>query len=90
VPQQFLFVMNSPFMSKRAKALAERVGREAGEGETARIRRAYALLLAREPSAREIDLALAYLGEAAEEGAPPRWESYAQVLLGTQELMQMP
>ncbi|MDG2125429.1 MAG: DUF1549 and DUF1553 domain-containing protein, partial [Verrucomicrobiales bacterium] len=90
VPQQFLFVMNSPFMLGRAKALAERVGREAGEGEAARIRRAYALLFAREPSEVEIEVGRAYLGEAAEEGAPPRWESYAQVLLGTQELMQMP
>ncbi len=88
VPQQQLFLMNSPFMAARATALAARLQREA-PGDPARIARAYALLYARPPTASESDLGLAYLA-APTGGAPEaRWKSYAQALLSAHEFRQV-
>ena len=51
---QALALLNSEFASGRARALAGRVLREAGSGGDDRIRRAYQLVLAREPSPQRI------------------------------------
>ncbi|MFP6864495.1 MAG: DUF1553 domain-containing protein, partial [Roseibacillus sp.] len=83
VPQQYLFILNSPFMLARADALAKRVQAEATENP-ARINRAYSLLLQREPSVEEREAGRAFL---AQEG-DAKWRQYAQVLLGTHEFMQ--
>ncbi len=60
VPQQFLFLMNSPFMFNRAREFAASL--EAGAPEDgARIDHAYRLLFAREPSSEEKEAGLAFL-----------------------------
>ena len=48
---QPLVTLNSQFALDRAKALAERVNREAGSGGEAKVRRLYAITLGRSPSA---------------------------------------
>jgi len=61
LPQQSLFLLNSPFMIERARALAA-----ASEGK---VQRVYELALGRAPSADEAAAAAAYLaGEDAEDG----------------------
>ena len=50
VPQQQLFVLNSPFMLGQAKAFSARVQREAGAGEEARIQHAFQLAYSRSAS----------------------------------------
>ncbi len=86
-PMQKLFVLNSPFAQEQAKALAARLTADAGESDPSRVTRAYQLLYAREPTAAELDLALAYLSGPAE--GMPRWERYAQVLLAANEMMYL-
>ncbi len=63
VPQQALFMMNSPFAVEQARALA---GRTANMNRPAdRVRAMYRAALARDPWADEIKLALAYIDAEA-------------------------
>jgi cytochrome c553 len=60
VPTQALYLMNSPFVQARAKALADRLLREAGDDES-RIRRAFLLCFGRAPDPDELKLAMSFL-----------------------------
>ncbi|MEC7557581.1 MAG: DUF1553 domain-containing protein, partial [Planctomycetota bacterium] len=65
VPQQYLFLLNSPIMIDRARSLAARLNKEAPD-LSARIERAYQLLYGRSPTPLESRLAHDFLdGEAA-------------------------
>lgn len=80
---QQLFVMNSAFIQAQAVALAKNAAAEAGKtdaqpDQTASVRELYRRVLAREPGAKELDLAAAYLKNGS-------LEQYAQVLLSTNE-----
>jgi hypothetical protein len=85
---QKLFVLNSPFLLGRARALAGRLAAEAGGGGEERLRRAYRLLFCREPEAEEIRLALEFLGRPDPAGMS-RWEEYAHVLLASNEMLYL-
>jgi hypothetical protein len=85
VPQQSLFLLNSPFMIARGKALADRLTREAKTTD-ARIDRAYALLYGRPVTDEERKAAKAFLGAGAE---AEMWPRYAQALLSSYEFMQL-
>ena len=87
VPQQALFLLNSPFMIARAEALAKRMEAESTDPRE-RIEYAYDRLFGREPTTRELELALAFL--SAENAAISSWAQYAQVLLGSHELFELP
>jgi len=89
VPQQQLFVLNSPFFVGQAKALAARVGAEERD-DTARVRRAYLLAYGRPATDAELLLALRYLGgkdDPSERNGLTRWERYAQALLAMNEFL---
>ena len=89
VPQQYLFMMNNPFMIERAKALSSRLTREASD-DASRIDRAYWLLYSRPPTEVEVKLGLQSLVAPAEiqrDSRLSKWEQYAQVLLSSNELM---
>jgi cytochrome c553 len=88
VPQQHLFMMNSPFMVARSRALAARLHRERGT-DPDRITRAYQLLYARRPTAEEAALGVAFLANTTPEMKVSNWESYAQVLLSAHEFGQL-
>lgn len=83
-PQQFLFLLNSPFMVERARALAERLHTEAQE-TSERLKLAYLLLFSRLPTEEETNLGFDYLQREGK--GLPRWQQYAQVLLGAQEFL---
>ncbi|MSQ97416.1 MAG: DUF1549 domain-containing protein [Gemmataceae bacterium] len=83
VPQQSLFLLNSPFMVARGKAFALRLTREANTTDE-RIDRAYALLYGRQPTSEERRLAQTFLGAGDE-----AWPRYAQALLSSFELFQL-
>ena len=87
VPQQFLFLLNSPFMLDRAKTLTRRVHNEASTDEE-RIQRLCQLLYQRPARQEEIEIGLAFLtqGGQSEQGLSV-WEQYAQVLSGANEFM---
>ncbi len=84
VPQQSLFLLNSPFMAARGKVLAARLTREAKTTD-GRIDRAYSLLYGRPVTDEERKVAKAFLG-AGEEAE--MWPRYAQALLSSYEFMQ--
>lgn len=90
VPQQQLFVLNSPFMVEQAKAFAARLHAEQPDNNTDRIRRAFLLAYGRPPVEVEIEIGLAYLnGEKDPESKLTQWQSYAQALLGSNEFMYL-
>jgi hypothetical protein len=85
---QKLFVLNSPFMLARARALAARLAAEEAAGGEARVRRAHRLLFGRDPEPAELDLALEFLARPDPSGMT-RWEEYAHVLLAANEMMYL-
>ncbi len=66
-PLQALVLMNDPTYVEAARALAERMILEAGREPAGRVRHAYRLAVAREPSAEELDVLL-NLAERQQEG----------------------
>jgi hypothetical protein len=93
VPLQQLFVLNSDFMERQAKALATQLQREPNLPLARRIERAFLVLFGRPPSAREVDWGVEFLeggGDGAasgRDGTLSKWDEYAQVLLGTNEFL---
>ena len=86
VPQQYLFMLNSPFMIARARAFSERLQKEEKD-DPGRITQAYALLYGRPPTEEETRIGLAFLAEKAEK--IPRMQQYTQVLLSSHEFIQV-
>ncbi|MBX9627032.1 MAG: PSD1 and planctomycete cytochrome C domain-containing protein [Gemmataceae bacterium] len=91
VPQQALFLLNSPFVIEQARGLAKRAG-DGADG--AWVKAAYRAALARDPSAEEVESAVKFLASATTqppaEGAPPPLsarERFAQVLLMSNEFL---
>jgi cytochrome c553 len=85
VPQQYLFMLNSPFMTERAKTLGNHL-HGLQEPLPGRIRKVYQQLYSRTPDPAEIDLGMQWLGESP---TPEAWRQYAQVLLSAHELIQI-
>ncbi len=89
VPLQQLFVLNSEFMVRNAKALAARLAALAKD-DSARIRQAFVVLYGRPVTERELGLGLAFLKPSTHAGPGvtlSRWEQYAQVLLSANEFL---
>jgi cytochrome c553 len=101
VPLQQLFVLNSDFMVRQAKALASRATASGSSADDARVRQAYRLTFGREATEAEVQAGVEFLTAAETEtagenpagtAAPAkssltRWEQYAQVLLGANEFI---
>jgi hypothetical protein len=91
VPQQQLFVLNSPFFVGQAKALAARLASEEKD-DAARVRRAYLIAYGRPAADEECALATRYLSgkddpAEANRNQLTRWERYAQALLAGNEFL---
>ena len=92
VPQQALFLMNSPFVIEQAKHLAGSLEASSDDPE-ARVRLLYQRVFGRSPEPREVALGVAFVARQSAAGTnpPPKglapWEEYAQVLLLTNEFM---
>jgi hypothetical protein len=78
VPLQRLFFMNSELVAKQSRSLADLL--KAEPDDTARIRKAYRLLLGREARPQELQRGMAFLRDSKE-----AWAQYAQVLLSSNE-----
>src|SRR5262249_29503014 len=92
VPLQPLFVFNSDFMVRQAKALAARATASGSSADDARVRQAYRLTFGREATEAEVQAGVEFLtaaeaevaGENPAGAAAPakssltRWEQYAQ------------
>src|SRR5262249_464740 len=89
VPLQQLFVLNSEFMVRNAKALAARLA-ALEKDDSARIRQAFLLLYGRPATERDLNLGMAFLSAPEPPGSSAtlgRWEQYTQVLLSANEFM---
>jgi hypothetical protein len=89
VPQQQLFVLNSPFMVNQAKALASRIDKDAAD-DSARVRIGYRLAFGREATEEEVSLGVRYLQSAegnSSQNKLTRRERYCQALLASNEFM---
>jgi len=89
VPQQALFLMNSPFAVQQAKALAARPD-VAGEPDTeGRIEAIYRILYGRSPTPTEVDLGVRFVEESHQtpDTKLTPWDEYAQVLLLANEFV---
>ncbi len=93
VPVQALYLLNSMFVQARAKALAQRVERDADDDEQ-RIRRAFLLCFNRAPDASEFQTAAAFFerGRKLADGDPARYQLlnvFCQGLLATAEFRNL-
>ncbi len=87
VPQQFLFMMNNPFMARRAQALFISTN---GNPPEVRIAEVYRRIYGRPPTAPETQAGISFLRAAGPSNAPDSaaaWEQYAQVLLSSNEFL---
>ena len=93
VPMQQLFVLNSDFIVRQAKALATQLNSDKMTEDGARIELAYRLLFQRSPTENEKTLGMRFLQATPPDGVVAgtikltAWEQYAQALLGTNEFM---
>jgi hypothetical protein len=91
VPQQALFLMNSPLVAQVAKALIARPDVAAFAEASERVDGLYRLVFGRPPTGQEVEVGQRFVEEAS---ADPRadaalsaWEQYAQLLLLSNEFM---
>jgi hypothetical protein len=83
VPQQALYLMNSPFVREQAQRLVARPELAGDQPMEQRITRLYRLLYGREADPEEVEMGLRFLNQAGGENSPRPvpWVEYAQVLL---------
>lgn len=92
VPQQALFLLNSPFVQEQARALVKRDEVAGAADTTAKIQALYRLVYGRGADADEVRLGERYLAEADHGSSPMEsgmgaWERYGQVLLLANEFV---
>jgi hypothetical protein len=89
VPQQSLFLLNSPFVADAARAVIARSDVAKATDPAEKVKQLYRVTLCRNPTKAESDLATAFVAEAAKEtvtgGKLTAWEQLAQVLLMSNE-----
>ena len=87
---QQLFVLNSPFITSQADALAERLNAIAGDGTAQeRLTQCYQFVFQRDPDAGEVELGEHFLSDSANhlDGTANRWRIYIQSLIGLNEFL---
>ena len=91
VPLQELFVLNSDFMVRQAKALAARLT-GTGVDDASRVREAYLVLYGRPATDAEVQWGVEFVGatapvadESDKKSSLTPWEQYAHVLLSANE-----
>jgi len=87
VPQQALFLMNSPFVVAQAKALLARTEIAGANDPARRVEALYRLVYHRAPEPEEVSMSLTFVEAPVEDkpGTLSRWEELAQVLLSSNE-----
>ncbi len=92
VPQQQLFVLNSPFLFEMSREFAKRLD-NAASGDEDRLRLAWQLAYARLPTGEEVAVALEFLQTPVEPATADqmnRWEQLSHALLASNEFMFLP
>jgi hypothetical protein len=97
VAPQALTFLNGEFANEQARALAERLRREAGADPAAQLRRAFELALCRPPRAEELQAGLAFLAaqqrqieaDSPGDAGQKALEAFCLVLLNTNEFVYL-
>jgi len=92
VPQQQLFVLNSPFIFEMSREFARRLEKAAGNDQD-RLRLGWQLAYGREPTEEEIAVATEFLETPVEPTNADRlnrWEQLSHALLASNEFMFLP
>lgn len=89
VPQQALFLMNSPLVVEQARAIAARLPQGESTDDGQRLTALYKLVLQREPTTIEDSISRQFLADAQGETDAKLnpWEQLTQLLLLTNEVM---
>ncbi|MBI3837001.1 MAG: PSD1 domain-containing protein [Planctomycetia bacterium] len=91
VPQQALFLLNSPWLIDLARALADRADVKSVDALADRVARMVRIALGRPPTPREAKMALEFIEQdqnnSVPGGALNAWESFAQALLLSNEFI---
>src|SRR5262249_37086350 len=87
VPQQALFLMNSPFILEQAASVAECAGVKGAKGDRERIERLYRLVLQRKAYGSEVRRAERFLKAQQASGKVSGLAKLAQILLLSNEVM---
>jgi|SRR5579883_2104622 len=87
VPQQALFLLNSPFVQEQAKALATRSEVAGVTATEAKVRALYRVTLGRNPTRDEVALATEFVQDDDPKATFGRWPQLAQVLLLSNEFV---
>jgi hypothetical protein len=74
VPQQALYLMNSPFVQEQARAILMRPEVKSQATAAGRVKALYRVIFGRAPSTEELALGTAYLGHADLPGPVPAWQ----------------
>ena len=85
VPQQALFLMNSPFVTDQAKALASRTEVSLAKTQSEKAVVLYKLALSRKPTSEELSLAIEFTADDDAKSSFGKWPQLAQVLLLSNE-----
>ncbi|NBO66526.1 MAG: DUF1553 domain-containing protein, partial [Acidobacteria bacterium] len=92
VPQQQLFVLNSPFIFEMSREFSRRLEKAPGNDQD-RLRLGWQLAYGREPTAEEIAVATEFLETPVEPTNTDRlnrWEQLSHALLASNEFMFLP
>jgi Protein of unknown function (DUF1553)/Protein of unknown function (DUF1549)/Planctomycete cytochrome C len=92
VPQQQLFVLNSPFMFEMSREFAKRL-KDAAPADQDRLRLAWQLANSRLPTDEEISVAMEFLNApagSADNDQLSRWEQLSHALLAGNEFIFLP
>ena len=94
VPQQALFLMNSPFIIQQAQHVVERPDFHSAKTDRDKIKLLYEWAYQRQPSKEEIDWATQFVQSTSSPSEPSKdrkpltsWQKYAQVILMSNELV---
>jgi mono/diheme cytochrome c family protein len=71
VPQQALFMMNSPFVIERSRALANRPDLASIQDPAQKIQKLYQILYQRNPTSQQLQAALTFIDTAQKQPTPP-------------------
>ncbi len=85
VPQQALFLLNSPFVWEQARAAVTRPEMTQAANTTERVSRLFRIVLGREPTTDESDACVAFIQQAADEAKGKAWTELAQALMCSNE-----
>ncbi len=85
VPQQALYLMNSPFIADQSRRLVSQEGFTKIQADKARVAHLYHTIFQRDPTATESREAAAYVATAPGDQPVNAWAEFAQVLLLSNE-----